>query len=86
MKTKSPLSRKAQPALGADVLALLVVGVISYRGMWGPEKVSDWCGTPKYASYSLSKPAQLDAFESLVKSINDLWLTKVKLPQQRQNG
>jgi hypothetical protein len=24
----------------------------------------------------------LDAFESLVKSINDFWLTKAKLPQQ----
>jgi hypothetical protein len=24
----------------------------------------------------------LDAFEGLVKSINDFWLTKVKLPQQ----
>ena len=38
------------------------------------------------ANCYLSKPAQLDAFESLVKSINDFWLTKVKLPQQRQNG
>jgi hypothetical protein len=28
---------------------------------------------------------QLDAFESLVKSINDFWLTKVKLPPQRQS-
>ena len=26
----------------------------------------------------------LDAFESLVKSINDFWLTKVRLPQQRK--
>jgi hypothetical protein len=26
----------------------------------------------------------LDAFENLVKSINDFWLTKVKLPQQMQ--
>jgi hypothetical protein len=25
---------------------------------------------------------QLEEFESLVKSINDFWLTKVKLPQQ----
>jgi hypothetical protein len=25
---------------------------------------------------------QLDAFQSLVKSINDFWLTKVKLPRQ----
>src|SRR5882672_8661714 len=38
------------------------------------------------ANCYLSKPAQLDAFESLVKSINDFWLTKVKLPQQRQSG
>jgi len=34
------------------------------------------------ANCYLSKPVQLDAFESLVKSINDFWLTKVKLPQQ----
>jgi chemotaxis family two-component system response regulator Rcp1 len=34
------------------------------------------------ANSYLSKPVQLDAFESLVKSINDYWLTKVKLPQQ----
>lgn len=38
------------------------------------------------ANCYLSKPAELDAFESLVKSINDFWLTKVKLPQQRQNA
>jgi two-component system, chemotaxis family, response regulator Rcp1 len=34
------------------------------------------------ANSYLTKPVQLDAFESLVKSINDYWLTKVKLPQQ----
>jgi chemotaxis family two-component system response regulator Rcp1 len=34
------------------------------------------------ANCYLSKPVQLDAFESLMKSINDFWLTKVKLPQQ----
>jgi chemotaxis family two-component system response regulator Rcp1 len=34
------------------------------------------------ANCYLSKPVQLEAFESLVKSINDFWLTKVKLPQQ----
>jgi two-component system, chemotaxis family, response regulator Rcp1 len=37
-----------------------------------------------HANCYLSKPVQLDAFESLVKSINDFWLTKVKLPRQRQ--
>ena len=36
------------------------------------------------ANCYLSKPVQLDAFESLVKSINDFWLTKVKLPQQTE--
>jgi chemotaxis family two-component system response regulator Rcp1 len=35
------------------------------------------------ANCYLSKPVQLDAFEVLVKSINDFWLTKAKLPQQR---
>jgi chemotaxis family two-component system response regulator Rcp1 len=36
------------------------------------------------ANCYLSKPVQLEAFESLVKSINDFWLTKVKLPQRKQ--
>ena len=34
------------------------------------------------ANCYLSKPVQLKAFENLVKSINDFWLTRVKLPQQ----
>ncbi len=38
------------------------------------------------ANAFLTKPVQLDAFESLVKSITDFWLTRVKLPQQRQTG
>jgi CheY-like chemotaxis protein len=33
------------------------------------------------ANCYLSKPVELDEFESLVRSINDFWLTKVKLPQ-----
>ena len=37
------------------------------------------------ANCYLCKPVQLDEFESLVKSINDFWLTKAKLPQQRQS-
>jgi chemotaxis family two-component system response regulator Rcp1 len=32
------------------------------------------------ANCYLTKPVQLSAFESLVRSINDFWLTKVKLP------
>ena len=32
------------------------------------------------ANCYLSKPVQLSAFESLVKSINDFWLTKAQLP------
>src|SRR4051812_36883021 len=35
------------------------------------------------ANCYLSKPVQLDAFESLVRSINEFWLVKVKLPPQQ---
>lgn len=35
------------------------------------------------ANCYLSKPVQLEAFEGLVKSINDFWLTKAKLPHNR---
>ena len=38
------------------------------------------------ANAYLSKPVQLDAFEDLVRTISDFWLTMVKLPQQRQFG
>ena len=38
------------------------------------------------ANCYLSKPVQLDAFESLVKSINDFWLTRAKLPPQRHSA
>jgi chemotaxis family two-component system response regulator Rcp1 len=38
------------------------------------------------ANCYLNKPVRFDAFESLVKSINDFWLAKVKLPPQTQNG
>jgi len=34
-----------------------------------------------HANCYLCKPVQLAAFESLVKSINDFWLTKARLPQ-----
>ena len=34
------------------------------------------------ANCYLTKPVQLDEFESLVKSINDFWLTKAQLPHQ----
>ena len=36
-----------------------------------------------HANCYLSKPVQLEAFESLVRSINDFWLTRVKLPAER---
>jgi len=35
------------------------------------------------ANCYLAKPVQLEAFESLIQSVNDFWLTKVKLPQKR---
>jgi chemotaxis family two-component system response regulator Rcp1 len=38
------------------------------------------------ANCYLTKPVMLEAFESLVKSINDFWLTKVKLPPPRRSG
>jgi DNA-binding NarL/FixJ family response regulator len=38
------------------------------------------------ANCYLLKPVQLEAFESVVKSIKDFWLTKVKMPKQRQTG
>ena len=38
------------------------------------------------ANAYLAKPVQLDAFEDLVKTVSDFWLTMVKLPQQRQIG
>jgi chemotaxis family two-component system response regulator Rcp1 len=37
------------------------------------------------ANCYLRKPAQWDAFDGLVRSINAFWLTKAKLPQQIQN-
>jgi CheY-like chemotaxis protein len=39
-----------------------------------------------HANCYLKKPVQLDAFEALVKSINDFWLTKVELPPQARGG
>jgi CheY-like chemotaxis protein len=36
------------------------------------------------ANAYLSKPVQLDAFESLIKSISDFWLTRVKLPKRHR--
>jgi CheY-like chemotaxis protein len=35
------------------------------------------------ANCFLSKPVQLEAFESLVRSVNEFWLTRAKLPSQR---
>jgi chemotaxis family two-component system response regulator Rcp1 len=37
------------------------------------------------ANCYLTKPVELNQFESLVKSINEFWLTKVKLPQHELN-
>ena len=38
-----------------------------------------------HANCYLTKPVQLDSFESCVRGISDFWLTKVKLPQQGQS-
>jgi len=37
------------------------------------------------ANCYLTKPVQLDEFEGVVKSINDFWLTKARLPQRPLN-
>ncbi len=37
------------------------------------------------ANSYLSKPVLLESFYNLIKSINDFWLTKAQLPQQRPN-
>ena len=37
------------------------------------------------ANCYLNKPVQLEAFDSLIKSVVDFWLVKAKLPQQRQS-
>lgn len=34
------------------------------------------------ANCYLTKPVQLEQFEALVRSINDFWMTKVKLPKE----
>ena len=38
------------------------------------------------ANAYLRKPVTLEAFEALVRSINDFWLTKVVLPQHSATG
>jgi two-component system, chemotaxis family, response regulator Rcp1 len=38
------------------------------------------------ANCFLSKPVELEAFENLVKSINDFWLLKAKLPNQGEHA
>jgi CheY-like chemotaxis protein len=35
------------------------------------------------ANAYLAKPVQLEAFESIVRSINDFWLMKVRLPKRQ---
>jgi chemotaxis family two-component system response regulator Rcp1 len=36
------------------------------------------------ANCYLSKPVQLEEFEAVVRSINDFWLTRAKLPQKKE--
>jgi len=38
------------------------------------------------ANAYLKKPVTLEAFDSLVRSINDFWVTKVMLPQRSPSG
>jgi chemotaxis family two-component system response regulator Rcp1 len=45
-----------------------------------------WQSYRLQANCFLSKPVQLEAFEAVVKSINDFWLTKVLLPRSGPSG
>jgi chemotaxis family two-component system response regulator Rcp1 len=38
------------------------------------------------ANCYLNKPVEFDAFERVVRSVNDFWLTTVKLPPQEKIG
>jgi CheY-like chemotaxis protein len=38
------------------------------------------------ANCYLTKPVHLDEFEQVVKSINDFWLTRARLPQRRASA
>jgi chemotaxis family two-component system response regulator Rcp1 len=38
------------------------------------------------ANCYLNKPVQLDAFETVVKTVNDFWLTMAKLPPRANDG
>lgn len=38
------------------------------------------------ANCYLSKPVQLEDFESLIQSVNDFWLTRVKLPRRQEDA
>jgi two-component system, chemotaxis family, response regulator Rcp1 len=38
------------------------------------------------ANCYLTKPMHFEAFHTLVKSINDFWFTRVKLPKSRETG
>jgi two-component system, chemotaxis family, response regulator Rcp1 len=70
---------------GRDVLALIkaddnlksIPTVILTTSQAEADVVSSY---KLHANCYFSKPVQLDAFENLVKSINDFWLIKVTLP------
>jgi hypothetical protein len=38
------------------------------------------------ANCYLNKPVELDAFETVVKTVNDFWLTMAKLPPRANGG
>ncbi|MEO8139331.1 MAG: hypothetical protein ABI742_06785, partial [Gemmatimonadota bacterium] len=86
-------NRKAQLTFGSAIVTLLLVGAISYRSLTLSSDGDLWvrhshevlvkCYESRANCY-LSRPVQLQEFESTVSSINDFWLTRAKLPQQRQ--
>jgi DNA-binding response OmpR family regulator len=68
----------AQPRMTAEMIPTIILTT--------PEAADIVKSYQLHANCFLTKPVQLDAFESVVKSINDFWLTKVKLPRSDQSG
>jgi chemotaxis family two-component system response regulator Rcp1 len=72
--------REVLAEIKADVALRTIPTVILTTSEAEPDIVKSY---QLQANCYLSKPGQLDAFENLVKSINDFWLTKVRLPEQK---
>ena len=76
---------RLKEALGSDRINIVALCDVDLRALEGA-KADIAKSYDLQVNCYLSKPAQWDAFASLVKSIINFWLTQVKLPQQRTNS